>query len=79
MYEWKCNFCLAISHLKCNDLNYVDGRCLNNSNISWSCQACCADIFSFTNSNNYKLDFSLNNTVKKYRIVNLIKKKHVLF
>ena len=35
-------------------------------NISWYCRACCADIFRFTNINNYKLYLSLNNTGKKY-------------
>ena len=62
----KCNLCQTISHLKCNDLNYVDGLYLKNLNISWYCRACCADIFPFTNINNYKLYLSLNNTGKKY-------------
>ena len=44
----KCKLCQAISHVKCNDLNYVDGLYLKNSNISWYCQACCADMFQFT-------------------------------
>ena len=56
----------TISHLKCNDLNYVDGLYLKNLNISWYCRACCADIFPFTNINNYNLYLSLNNTGKKY-------------
>ena len=62
----KCNLCQTISHLKCNDLNYVDGIYLKNLNISWYCRACCTDIFPFTNINNYKLYLSLNNTGKKY-------------
>ena len=62
----KCNLYQTISHLKCNDLNYVDGLYLKNLNISWYCRACCADIFPFTNINNYKLYLSLNNTGKKY-------------
>ena len=62
----KCNLCQTMSHLKCNDLNYVDGLYLKNLNISWYCRACCADIFPFTNINNYKLYFSLKNTEKKY-------------
>ena len=40
----KCNLCQKISHLKCNDLNYVDRLYLINSNISWYCRVCCADI-----------------------------------
>ena len=62
----KCNLCQIISHLKCSDLNYVDGLYLKNLNISWYCRACCADIFPFTNINNYKLYLSSNNTGKKY-------------
>ena len=58
--------CQTTSHLKFNDLNYVDGLYLKNLNISWYCWACCADIFLFTNINNYKLYFSLKNTGKKY-------------
>ena len=62
----KCNLCQTISHLKCNDLNYVDGLYLKNLNILLYCRACCADIFPFTNINNYNLYLSLNNTGKKY-------------
>ena len=62
----KCNLCQIISHLKCNDLNCVDGLYLKNLNILWYCRACCAYIFPFTNINNYCLYFSLNNTGKKY-------------
>ena len=62
----KCNLYQTISQLKCNDLNYVDGIYLKNSNISWYCWACCADIFPFTNTNNYKLYLSINNTGNKY-------------
>ena len=58
--------CQTISHLKCNDLNYVDGLYLKNLNISGYYRACCADIFQFTNINNYNLHLSLNNTGKKY-------------
>ena len=31
----KCNLGQRISHLKCNDVNYVDGLYLKNSTISW--------------------------------------------
>ena len=51
----KCKLCQTISHLKCNDLNYVDGLYLKNLNISWYCRACCADIFPFRNISNYNL------------------------
>ena len=62
----KCSLRQTIIHLKCNDINYVDGLYLKNSNISWYCQACCANIFLFTNINSYKLYLSINNTEKKY-------------
>ena len=42
----KCNLCQAISHLKWNDLNYVDGFYLRNLNTS-----CYADTSPFTNIN----------------------------
>ena len=58
--------CQTISDLKFNDLNYVDGLYLKNLNISWYYQAFCADIFPFTNINNYKQYLFLNNTGKKY-------------
>ena len=62
----KSNLCQSISHLKCNDLNYVDGLYLKNSNISWYCRAFCADIFPFTNAKYYKLYHFINNTGNKY-------------
>ena len=39
----KYNSCQTKSHLKCNDLNYVNALYLKNSNVSWYCQACCAN------------------------------------
>ena len=62
----KCNLCQTKGHLKCNDLNYLDGLYFKNLNISWYRRACCADIFPFTNINNYKLYLYLNNTGKKH-------------
>ena len=55
-----------ISHIKCNNLSCGDGLYLKNSNISWYCWACCTYIFPFTNTNHYKIHFSINNTGKKY-------------
>ena len=62
-FSIKCNLCQTISHLKFNDLNYAHGLCLKNLNISWYCRTCCANIFPFTNINNYRLYLSLNNAV----------------
>ena len=62
----KYNYCQMISHIKCNNLSCGDGLYLKNSNISWYCWACCTYIFPFTNTNHYKLHFSINNTRKKY-------------
>ena len=61
----KCNLCQTISQLWCNDLNYNDRLYLKNSKI-WCCRACCADIFPFTNINNYKLYLSIKNSGEKY-------------
>ena len=61
-----CSLCQTISHLKCDDLNYIDRLYLKNLNISWYCHACCADIFPFTNISNFRLHLSLNNTWKEY-------------
>ena len=54
------------SYLKCNDLNYIDGLYLKNLNIWWYYRAFCADIFAFTNIDNYKLYLFLNNNGKKF-------------
>ena len=34
-------------HIKCNNLNYLDSRYLQNSNESWYCIECCSAIFPF--------------------------------
>ena len=34
-------------HIKCNNLNYLDYRYLQNSNGSWYCIECCSTIFPF--------------------------------
>ena len=60
----KFNLCQTMSHPKCKDLNYIEGRCLDSKNIWWYCRAFCADIFPFTNTNNYRLYLSINNTEK---------------
>ena len=62
----KCNLYQTISNLKCNDLNKDDGLFLKNSDTSWYCRYCCADIFSFTNICNYKFYHSINYTGKKH-------------
>ena len=33
--------------IKCNDLNYIDYKSLQNFNDSWFCISCCSKIFSF--------------------------------
>ena len=70
------NLCQAVSHLKCNNLNYVDGPYLKSLNISCYCWAFCADMFPFTNINSYKLYLPI--IIMKRNILKLIKMKHVL-
>ena len=43
----QCDLCELSVHIKCNNLNYLDNRCLQNSNKSWYCIECCSTIFPF--------------------------------
>ena len=37
--------CFKLIHLKCNNLNFVDGQLIKNSNSSWLCLHCSNNIF----------------------------------
>ena len=50
-------------HLKCNNLNFVDGQLMKNSNSSWFCLHCSNNIFPFTNITNKKLQSVFSNEV----------------
>ena len=41
------DFCELWVHTKCNNLNYLDYRYLQNSNESWYCIECCSTISPF--------------------------------
>ena len=43
----QCDLCELWVHTKCNNLNYLDYRYLQNSNESWYCIECCSTIFPF--------------------------------
>ena len=43
----QCDLCELWVHIKCNNLNYLDYRYLQNSNESWYCIECCSTIFLF--------------------------------
>ena len=43
----QCDLCELWVHIKCNNLNYLDSRYLQNSNESWYCIECCSAIFPF--------------------------------
>ena len=41
-------------HIKCNNLNYLDYRYLENRNESWYCIECCSTIFPFNSLSSNK-------------------------
>ena len=43
----QCDLSELWVHIKCNNLNYLDYRYLQNSNESWYCIECCSTIFPF--------------------------------
>ena len=47
-----CDLCELWVHIKCNNLNYIDYRYLQNCHESWYCIECCSTIFSFNLSSN---------------------------
>ena len=58
----QCDLCELWVHIKCNNLNYLDYRYLQNSNESWYCIECCSTIFLFNSlsSNKNFLDCCTN-------------------
>ena len=50
----QCNLCELWVHIKCNNLNYLDYRYLQNSNESRYCTECCSTIFPFNSLSNNK-------------------------
>ena len=53
----------TLGHIKCNNLNYLDYRYLQNSNKSLYCLECCSTVFPFNSlSNNKKFLSCCTNT-----------------
>ena len=61
-----CAQCFKPIHLKCNNLNFLDGQLIKNSNSSWFCLHCSNNIFPFTNIANEKLQSVFSN--EKYHV-----------
>ena len=49
-----CGLCELWIHIKCNKLNYLDYRYLQNCDESWYCIDCCSTIFPFNSLSNNK-------------------------
>ena len=43
----RCDLCELWIHIRCNNLNYLDYRYLQNCDESWQCIECCSTISSF--------------------------------
>ena len=56
-----CAHCFKPIHLKCNNLNFVDGQSMKNSNSSWFCLHCSNNFFPFTNITNKKVQSVFSN------------------
>ena len=56
-----CGQCFKPIHFKCNNLNFVDGQLIKNSNSSWLSLHCSNNIFSFTDITNKKLQSVFSN------------------
>ena len=41
----QCDLCEFWIHIKCNNLNYLDYRYLQNCDESWYCRECCSTTF----------------------------------
>ena len=54
----QCDLCELWVHIKCNNLNYLYYRYLQNSNESWYCIECRSTIFPFNSLLSYKIFFS---------------------
>ena len=50
----QCDLCEFSIHIKCNNLNYLDYRYLQNCDESWYCIECCSTIFPFNSLSSNK-------------------------
>ena len=51
---FQCDLCEFWIHIKCNNLNYLDYRHLQNCDESWYCIECCCSIFPFNSLSSNK-------------------------
>ena len=59
----QCDLCELWIHIKCDNLNYLDYRYLQNCDESWYCIECCSTIFHFNSlSRNKKFLVSCTST-----------------
>ena len=63
----QCNLCDSWVHIKCNVLNYINYKFLQNSNDPWFCISCCSEIFPFNilKNKNFISTFYDNNSKSK--------------
>ena len=50
----ECNVCFQTLHAKCNFLNSIDAKIIENQNKNWQCLDCSRKIFPFIELNDYK-------------------------
>ena len=50
----QCDLCELQIHIKCNNLNFLDYRYLQNLDESWYCIECCSTIFPFNSLSSNK-------------------------
>ena len=50
----QCDLCGLWIHIKCNNLNYLDYRYLQNCDESWYCIECCSAVFPFNSLSSNK-------------------------
>ena len=48
----QCDICQSWVHMKCNKLNQIDYKYLQDSNDPWYCLSCCRNIFPFGTQTN---------------------------
>ena len=58
----QCDLCELWIHIKCNNLNYLDYRYLQNCDESWYCIECCSSIFPFNSLSSNKFLACCTNT-----------------
>ena len=65
----QCDLCDSWVHIKCNDLNYIDYKFLQNSNDPWFCISCCSEIFPFSTVKNKNFISNFYDSNKSKNIV----------